>query len=519
MIGTEEVDQAALTEIARDAIHGAFTRRKNKAWKLRRRRQFADGDAGFPEVPEGASDELQTLAKTSIMNMCGVAYRAFSHGLSVAGFRSPDAVDNDPAWAWWQSQDLDARQAEVHDATGSYGWSFVSVLPSELTKADARIWSPLDVDAVYTDPRHDRFPESATLWRRVESGWSVFFVDETHVTEGFVKTTRRKVLSVEMGDRWEHGAKFRGVPVCPVVKFPNERIADDCDPVGEVEPLIPLQKSINGVNFERLVASRFSVFNQKVIIGWTAPRDQVLKASNSRVWTFDDHPSDVKVETLPASPITPYNELLKELKEQVALEASIPIYQATGSVANVSENTVAMVDKAYESKLSVKKDLLGEAWETVLRLAVAMTGGAEPSESAEVIWRDTRARSMSVVVDGVQKLAAQGVPIEDLIDLVPGISQQRADAIRDGIRRRSSQLLIDRLDPQAAQSGVAGESTVLADLQAEKLRAEIDNIRAQQVGALRRAGTKAESAAKKAGMPDLEFMPGSPITIREPELS
>ena len=245
-----------------------------------------------------------------------------------------------------------------------------------------------------------------------------------------------------MQSSWEHGATYLGEPVVPLVMFPNERVADDRDPRGEVEPIVPLQLSLNEVNFDRMVAARFSVFNQKVVIGWTAPRDQLLRASNSRTWTFEDHPSDVSVQSLPASPIEPYNSVIKEIKEQIALSASIPIYQATGSVANVSENTVAMVEKAYQAKLQVKQDLLGEQWEVVLRLAVEMTGGESPDDAAEVVWRDTRPRSFGAIVDGVTKLSfgspdSPGVPIEELIDLIPGISQQRADAIRDAIKRRS----------------------------------------------------------------------------------
>lgn len=440
-----------LTEVARAAIHGASFRRATVEGKLARLRKFADGRTGIPDVPEGASEELQGLADSSVLNMCGPAASAFAHGLSVTGFRSPQAQDNDPAWEWWQAQNLDARQHEVHDATVVYGWSYVSVLPEgdgvDESPAEARIWSPLDVDAVYEDARHDRFPISATLWRRVEGGWSVLFIDDTTVTPAIVPASLkngRKKLRLEdvetTGEPWEHGATYRGKPVTPLVLFPNERVADDRDPRGEVEPLIPLQLSLNEVNFDRLVAARFSVFNQKVILGWSASREQVLRASNSRVWTFEDHPSDVSVQSLPASPMTPYNELIRELKEQIALTAAIPIYQATGSVANVSENTVAMVDKAYQAKLSVKQDLLGEAWETVLRLAVNMTGGEvtdESDDAAEVMWRDTRPRSFGAVVDGVGKLSAEGVPIGELIDLVPGISQQRADAIRDSIARTS----------------------------------------------------------------------------------
>lgn len=432
------------TDIARAAIYGGYMARDGRDFKLHRRRQYADGEAGLPDLPEGANEELREIANTCVLNMCGVVVKAFAFGLSVSGYRSPTAADDEPAWEWWQASGLDAVQAEVHDATNTYGWSFVSVLPDGDVPAVPRIWSPVDVDAVYEDPRHDRFPASATLWRRVEDGWSVFLVNSETVTEGHVKTRKRgkpKLEDIEVGRSWKHGGSFEGQPVCPVVKFPNERTADDRDPLGEVEPLIRRQRAINSVNFERLVASRYSAFRQKVIIGWSASPSETLKASNSRVWAFPDHPSDVNVSALPESPLAPYNELLREMKEQVALEASIPIYQATGSVANVSENTVAMVDKAYESKLSIKKELLGEAWETVLRLGVVMSGGVDPSDSAEVMWRDTRPRSMGVVIDGISKLVAAGIPVEHLLDMVPGMSQQKADAIRDALRRQQGSVL------------------------------------------------------------------------------
>lgn len=467
LLPVEDERDIELTEIARAAVHGAFGRRDGSAFGLARLRKFADGKTGYPEVPEGTDDELESLAKTSVLNMCGPARDAFAFGLSVTGFRSPSDQDDESVWSWWQEQNLDARQHEVHDATTTYGWSFVSVLPEGESDAEARIWSPLDVDADWGDARHDRFPQSATLWRQVEGGWSVLFVDEVSVTEARVKVRKnRKSLrddDIEVGETWDHGATYNGEPVVPVVLFPNERVADDRNPRGEVEPLIALQLALNEVNFDRLVAARFSVFQQKVILGWTAPKDTLLRASNARVWTFEDHPSDVDVKALPASPITPYNELIDGLKEQIALTASIPIYQATGRVANVSENTVAMVDKSYEAKLSVKRDLLGEAWETVLRLAVAMTGSEQPDDASEVVWRDTRPRSFGGIVDGVTKLAQAGVPIGDLVDLIPGVTQQRADAIRDGIARASgTESLMAALEAAAARSttGEADASTV-----------------------------------------------------------
>lgn len=424
-----EIYDEELSRVARNAVFGAYARRQSgMMFNLGRRERYRDGEAGTPEVPEGANRELKDIAENSRLNMCRVVVDAFTNGLQVSGFRSPDSSEDEPIWNWWNAQRLTARQTEVHEAAVTSGWSFVSVLPDEEDQPAARIWSATEVDAVYDDPRNDMFPKHATLWRCVPTGWAVYHVDSVSVRSMRV-VEERGAAQVVLEDEWEHGVTYDGVPVCPVVRFRDKRTVGDYASTGEVEPIIPLQKSLNGVNFERLVASRFSVFNQKVIIGWTAPRDQLLKASNSRVWTFEDHPSDVEVKSLPSSPITPYNELIRELKEQIALEASVPIYQATGSVANVSENTLAMVEKAHNAKLTLKRRVFGEAWENVLRLAASLLG-ASISDTAEVLWKDTSPRPIGGVVDAIQKLSAQGVPVEELIDLVPGISQRRADTIR-----------------------------------------------------------------------------------------
>ena len=436
-----EVQESELTDAARAALHGGWNRRSKRRDHLLRMRDYRNGQAGIPDVPDGANEELEDIAKNCVLNMVGVVVDVFRFGLAVVGFRSPDSEDDDPAWQWWQEQGLDARQAEIHEATNTYGYAFASVLPDDDADGpQAHLWSPLDVDAVYENPRTDRFPTSATLWREIDGGWSVFILDKRMVRSATIKKRRKNpdLDNFEVVAEWEHGATYHGEPVVPLVRFLNEDVSEDRDPRGEVEPLIRLQRALNGVNFDRLTASRWSIFNQKVVIGWSARKDQVLKASNSRVWTFPDLPGDVDVKSLPATPIEPYNALIRDLKEQVALQGSIPIYQATGSVANVSENTVAMVDAAYQAKLDIKKDSLGESWETLLRLAVAMNGGEEPADSAETIWRDTRPRSLGVVVDGISKLAAGGVPIDEVLDLVPTLSQPRIDAIKERIRRNES---------------------------------------------------------------------------------
>lgn len=462
-----------LSALARGAIWTSWNARQECRSRMSRLKDYRHGRAGVPDI-EDVSDELQTIARQCIINMCGVVVSTFDSGLSVVGYRSPSAVDNEPAWLRWQASGMDARQSEVHDAALTYGYSFASVLPDDDDDGLSHIatWSPMDVVADYDDPKRDLFPGHAMLLRAVEGGWSVLLVDDTKVQPGFISKRGKAKVSAEdvqtEGASWEHGATWKGRPVCPVVRFLNERSADDEPPRGEVEPLINKQRALNSVNFERLVNSRFNAFQQMVVIGWETTKQTLLKTSASRAMAFEDHPSDLTVQKLSASPIEPYNALVLAMKEEFALEASIPIYQATGSISNVSTDTAAMVENAHQRKLKRKRDSFGESWEQVLRLCVVMDGGEDVSESAEVIWRETEARSFAAVVDGIVKLSsipaeAGGVPVEDLLDLVPGMTQQRIDSIRDGIIRRRSGGMLTTLQGMLAAGGPVATDGVAPD--------------------------------------------------------
>lgn len=462
MTTTLELDDAVVeyTEIARAAIWGAHDARGARQPKLRRLRNYRDGKGGIPEVPEDSEDEIRELAKLSVRNVCGVVVDTFLRGLSVVGFRSPTAADDEPAWAWWQKHRLDARQAEVHDAALTYGDAFVSVLPDDDDEPTPATWTPGNVIAEWDDPRADLFPRAAVLMRAVSrpllgQGWAVLFVDEESVQPAFIPKAKKSAKQTSAaiileGEPWEHGATYDGKPVCPVVRFVNERTAEDREPRGEVEPLIEPQRAINSVNFDRLVVSRFSAFEQKVIIGWSATKDQLAKASAARTWAFDDHPQDVKVESFKASALAPYDGMLREMTEQVALQAGIPLHQATGNLSNISTDTAALAESAHQRKLQLKRESFGESWEQVIRLAMAMSGEPEPDEAAEMVWRETEARAFGAVVDGIFKLAtipadSEGVPVEEMLDLIPGMSQQRIKAVSDGMRRRRSGSVLSAL--------------------------------------------------------------------------
>jgi hypothetical protein len=68
-----------------------------------------------------------------------------------------------------------------------------------------------------------------------------------------------------------------------------------------------------------------------------------------------------------------------------------------------------------------------------------------------VQWRDTEARAFGAIVDGITKLAAAGIPIDELVDIVPGVTQQKVQSIKDSLRRNQANQLVAALQQVPVQ--------------------------------------------------------------------
>lgn len=413
---------------------------------------YLAGRRGIPAVEEGSPDELKTLARLSVLNVLTLVRDSFAQNLSVVGYRDATAEENDPAWAMWQRNRMDARQHEVYRPAISYGAAYVTVTPGPDGPV-MRPRSPRQLLAVYDDPTIDAWPQYAL---------------ETWVTQKDAKPHRKGVLYdeinmytldlgpvstinpdgtqsasvpvhvVEVLDVQEHGGSYNGHPVCPVVRFINARDADDMV-VGEIEPLIDMQRSINHVNFDRMIVARWGAEPQRVISGWTGTKGEVLAASAMRVWTFGN--PQVKAQAFPQASLEPYNSVLDNMLAHVAMVAQISPSQVVGKMVNVSADALAAAEANQQRKLQAKRDSFGESWEQVMQLAAEMDGdeGTAADTSAEVLWRDTEARSFAAVVDGVTKLIAAEVPMEFVLPLVPGLTQQQLRGIKDAVDKREAE--------------------------------------------------------------------------------
>lgn len=466
-----------ITEILRDM----WVAHQTERLRFDRIHGYVEGKFGVPEVPDGAGEEVKELAKLSVMNVLAMVRDSFAQNLSVTGYREVTSHENDAAWSTWQRNRMDARQAEVHRAALTYGASYVVVMPGDRGPVFYPR-SPRQIFVTYADPQIDSWPQYALeTWIDSSEGKprrKARLFDDTYVypldlgevvgvlTDQHSTLSARGLRAEFHGDPEPHGATHEGAPVCPVVRFINARDSDDLV-VGEIENLITTQRSINSVNFDRLIVSRFGAFPQKVITGWSAEPDEVLRASAGRVWAFDD--PDVKATTLAPGSTDSYNELLSALLEHVAMVAQISPAQVSGKMVNVSAEALAAAEANQQRKLAAKRESFGEGWEQVLQLAAAMDGDTATAEDsgAEVVWRDTEARSFGTVVDGITKLVSAGVPIEALLTMIPGMTQQTVTSIGDTLRSQRSSKLLDAIRAGSAKASTDPKVAELASRQVD----------------------------------------------------
>ncbi len=435
-------------------VRDLWSRHRDELAEFDRIYNFVRGKYGVPPVPDSAGDELQDLAKLSVKNVLSLVRDAFTQPLRVVGFRSPaDAENATDVWALWQEQKLDARQKEPYRAAVTYGTGYAVV-----AREGIRFRTPRQLFAAYGDAEVDVWPVYALETWIDRSGKKVMrrgmLYDDTHrypVNLGTASEVNRKAeqvssiqrrITVTIDDEVE--PEEHGFDHPPVVRFVNDHDAEELVE-GEIAPLIGDQKAINAVNFDRLVVSRFGAFPQKYVIGWAPDSPgELAQASAQTLMAFEDSAQDVRVGTFAAATVEGYNSILAEMLVHVAMKAGIAPFGITGSFANLAADTIAQIAKPYQDKLGAKQDSFGESMELVLRTFATLRGVKVP-EDAEVVWDETEARSFAQVVDGIVKLQTAGAPIEELLEDVPGWTQQRVQRVRGALRRASGSSALNKI--------------------------------------------------------------------------
>jgi hypothetical protein len=384
--------------------------------RLEKIHQYLRADQRFDWLPSGTPSEVQRLARMSHVNVMRFVVDASTQALYLDGYRSKDDLSDQPAWATWQVNRMDARQIGIHRSALTYGASYLTALPGDPVTT-LRGASPRKMTVVYG--QDDDWPMWALEKRRSGRGELWRLIDDEAVywlgSEGDGRPL--DFISYDVHD----------VGVCPVVRF---RETDDLDNevTGDIEPLMALQDQINVTTFSLLVAQHFGAHRQRYIIGWLAEsEEQALKASAQRLWTFDEDPNNLKIGEFEQTQLGGYIESREATLRHLATISQTPVHELLGSLANLSAEALVAARDSHNRKLEERRTMFGEAWEQSLALAGAIDG-TPVDPAAWVRWRDMESRSLAQTADALGKLAQMlGVPPQALWERVPGVTQDEVE--------------------------------------------------------------------------------------------
>lgn len=429
-------------------------------------------------VPRGEEEItlMTTLARKADTNVLPLVLDTFGQVMKLDGYYTA-GLSAEP-WRHFQRNGFDARQTGLHRSALQFGAAYLTVLPGGIPNrqpdpgapADntpvARGVSPRAMTALYQDPSDDDWPMLALH----VDGALMKLYDETSIYYVGIQNLPRSGLSsltslTGLDFHYIEG-RTHDVGVCPVIRFRDRMLLEGEEQLGIIEPLLTIQERINETTFGMLVAQYFAAFKQRYVIGWMPQSEQeLLKASASQLWTFEDGPDMVKVGELTETDMTRYIESKGSAFRDMAAIAQVPAQNlGIDGVSNISAETLAGLEAGKERKADEITTSFGESWEQYFRLSAHIAGDVASSRdfSAEVRWRDATARSFAQTVDGLGKLATMlQIPPELLWEDIPGWTDTKVQRATALARRQAARASVTALS--AAAEAARADPTV-ADL-------------------------------------------------------
>ncbi|MFE4857374.1 phage portal protein [Streptomyces sp. NPDC056670] len=396
--------------------------------RLERIANYMSGKHSSVYVPRGARAEYRWLIERAKVAILPLIVTVVAQNLYVDGYRPAGSDDNAEPWKVWQANRMDARQHGVHRAALTYGASYVVVMPGSPVPVITP-FSPRRLTALYADPVNDEWPVLAVedrLENTAKGQRRVVRVYDDQARYTLTAAADGSALQLDGPDAIQE----HKLGVCPVVRFINSDDLDGDGVIGEVEPLIDSQDQLNMTTFNLLMAQQYAAFRQRWVTGMAPPIDDAgnpIEPFRSRVdGLFVAEDADTKFGEFQATDLKGYLDSREATIRHIATLSQVPPYHLLGHMVNLSAEALAAARDGLDRKTGERQALFGEAWEQTLRLA-ALAGGDSISwqdTAAQVVWRDTSARSLAQTVDALGKLVTMlGVPPQELWEKIPGVTQ------------------------------------------------------------------------------------------------
>lgn len=266
---------------------------------------------------------------------------------------------------------------------------------------------------------------------------------------------------------------------------------------------------------------------EEAFLGKDGKRKEAWEITTGSVWGipdfFDEETGEWRraaLKQLTASSMQPHTDQLRSIAMMFSGETAIPVSQL-GIIHDNPSSADAI--RAHESDLVslVEAEIpnYGDDRRELARAVMYVREGRSASLDAELRrlqsnFADPGTITRAAAADRATKFVASHPEYadSDVVLELWGFDETQLERLKNHRARRAGRGVLDELlaRPAAPASGAAPTD-------AAKSEAEVERMKADTLGLLRRAGVTAESAAREVGLEGLEFIPGEPVTIKVTE--
>lgn len=388
------------------------------------------GNHDYPNGDKRYVVALRELQRKCRTNYCVLIAQAVTNRMKVNGFQfGPESQEDEDAKKIWTANNMDLQSSIIINTASVFGDAYVLVAPPLeededgdglpiITAEDPRLC------ITESDPRHPtRLLAGLKMWQDDASQtiWAVLYLPESillyqgpTITD-YVGTDIASLTQILVGRSAAAGG-FKLVDEQPNPVGEVTLIRVNWQPAfgslgrGEFEGVIDIQDRINTVMLERMVLSKSQAFNQRWMTG--AKKGEEFKAGADMVWATVNQ--EAKFGQFDAVDFTQINAAINDDVGHLAAVTGTPATYLMNRMVNVSGDTLTQDQSALVTKIRLRQEAVGWAYERVMRLAFKIDGDTAKAKETEVVtlWRDAEVKDLAGLGDLFSKLTAGGVALD-----------------------------------------------------------------------------------------------------------
>ena len=422
-------------ELIEDAVEAIRLESKHDV-----RWRYFKGEHDLPYAPRGVSDEYHELRRQAPLPLIKLAIKVPVQRLRFGGVRNGVNEPTDTrTWAMLKRNKMQTKSRILFTHALALGYGIASVWPGEDGEPVINVEDPAKMHIVFRFDDPSAIQHVVKTWVEGETQVAMLYTDDmVYRYEAHVDSNNWRLV--------EEFDNPIGRP--PFVLFAPDRDADGtCNSM--IDALIPIQRSIDTLRFDSLLAAQYAAYRQRFVVGF----DPVMRDMNGNVVMATDEDGNVltdedgngipvmgpkpnmgvdrmiafpgegtKVFDLEESNLQNYEYPIHSQIAAFSSVAQVPPQYLIPDFKNVSGELLVATEASLRGFLASLQEVLGDAMTELLEMCNEF---AEEDYATQIVWQDADPKDIATIADAASKMVPNGAPIEMFLNMFPGADMQQ----------------------------------------------------------------------------------------------